>query len=203
MIGGVIIGTFPQIKSQNQVSAIMTWKVSNAVTRLTRHRFGDMRSRTWIGLLDHQRFAAFSHQFPDPALQSLCSTFPIFDQLLLQSQLRYIYSQPMFCLPIPDLQKLFFAKLQSNSCMSEVSKLLTLFQTIPMSSSEAERSFSALKRVKTYLRNTMSEERLNHVAILSCEKSLVKSLSRFENFHKRVIDDYATRKQRRAELFYK
>ena len=39
---------------------------------------------------------------------------------------------------------------------------------IPVTSCTAERSFSSLRRLKTYLRSTMSQDRLNHIAILTC-----------------------------------
>ena len=48
----------------------------------------------------------------------------------------------------------------------EVNKLVRLLLTIPASSSTAERSFSALRRFKSYTRSTMSAARLNHLAIL-------------------------------------
>ena len=37
--------------------------------------------------------------------------------------------------------------------------------TIPVTSATAERSFSTLRRLKTYLRATMGQERLNHLAL--------------------------------------
>jgi hypothetical protein len=43
---------------------------------------------------------------------------------------------------------------------SETFKLIRIIATIPMTSAEAERSFSTLKRIKTFLRNSMAEERL-------------------------------------------
>lgn len=36
---------------------------------------------------------------------------------------------------------------------------------MPVSSSEAERSFNALRRLKTWLRTTMTQARLNHAAV--------------------------------------
>ena len=39
---------------------------------------------------------------------------------------------------------------------------------------EAERCFSTLKRVKTFLRKTLCDDRLNVLAMLSAEKNLVK-----------------------------
>ena len=59
-------------------------------------------------------------------------------------------------------------------------KLLQICLTIPVSTAECERSFSAMKRIKTYLRTTMSDERLSDLAILSIEKEISSKL---------VIDD--------------
>ena len=46
---------------------------------------------------------------------------------------------------------------------------LRLFLTLPVTVASAERSFSKLKIVKTYLRSTMSQGRLASLAILSIE----------------------------------
>lgn len=57
-----------------------------------------------------------------------------------------------------------------NCCDVEIYPLLhTLFKiflTMPSSGASAERSFSTLKRLKTYLRSTTTEERLNGLALL-------------------------------------
>lgn len=55
----------------------------------------------------------------------------------------------------PDVRALF----------TDVEKLLRCLLVIPASSCEAERSFSGLRRLKTYLRSTMSQSRLNSVAV--------------------------------------
>ena len=47
--------------------------------------------------------------------------------------------------------------------LSEVSIVLKLILVLPASNSLSERSFSALKRVKTYLRNRMDQVRFNHL----------------------------------------
>lgn len=54
--------------------------------------------------------------------------------------------------------------------LSEVLKLLRIFYTIPVTTSSAERTFSALRRLKTYLRSTMSQPRLNHMMLLYIHK---------------------------------
>ena len=63
------------------------------------------------------------------------------------------------------------AVLQSSSqevkqLFCEVEKVLRLLLVLPVSSCEAERSFSALRRLNTYLRSTMTQKRLNSVAVL-------------------------------------
>ncbi|KAJ3610834.1 hypothetical protein NHX12_022924 [Muraenolepis orangiensis] len=47
----------------------------------------------------------------------------------------------------------------------QVEALVRLLLVVPASSAEAERSFSALRRLKTWLRSSMSQTRLNNVAI--------------------------------------
>ncbi|CAI6344856.1 unnamed protein product [Macrosiphum euphorbiae] len=51
-----------------------------------------------------------------------------------------------------------------------VFKLLQILATHPVSSASNERSFSTLKRIKTYLRNSKSEGRLKGLALLSINR---------------------------------
>jgi hypothetical protein len=60
--------------------------------------------------------------------------------------------------------------------LPEIAKLVCLALTIPVTTCTAERSFSTLRRLKTYLRSTMSQCRLNHVALLHVHKSLCQEL---------------------------
>ena len=48
---------------------------------------------------------------------------------------------------------------------------------IPISTCTAERSFSALKRIKTRLRSTMAQERLEDLLMMSVERKTLSSLS--------------------------
>ena len=48
---------------------------------------------------------------------------------------------------------------------------------MPATNAVSERSFSALRRVKTYLRSTMKQTRLNHLMILHVHKDITDSLN--------------------------
>jgi len=60
-----------------------------------------------------------------------------------------------------------------DEVFSEVSRLIRLFLVIPVTSATAERSFSAMRRLKTYLRSTMTAERLNAVMVLHTHKDIL------------------------------
>jgi hypothetical protein len=68
---------------------------------------------------------------------------------------------------------------------------------VPVSSASAERSFSTIKRVKTYLRSTMTSSRLINLTLLSIERE--KSGKFIEN-PSAVIDKFASMKKRKLEF---
>ena len=54
--------------------------------------------------------------------------------------------------------------------MSEVITVLALIIVVPSTNAVSERTFSAMQRVKTYLRSTMGQQRLNHLLLLHVHK---------------------------------
>ena len=65
-------------------------------------------------------------------------------------------------------------------------KVYAIAVAIPISSSTAERSFSALKRVKTRIRSTMLQERLEALLLMAVERQILQSLDK-----ERIIDMFA------------
>uniref|UniRef100_A0A8C6M5P9 DUF4371 domain-containing protein n=1 Tax=Nothobranchius furzeri TaxID=105023 RepID=A0A8C6M5P9_NOTFU len=65
----------------------------------------------------------------------------------------------------------------------------------PQDSCSCERSFSALRWLHTWLRQTMGQRRLHNLAVMSIENDLVGQLS-----DNKVIDRFATMKNRRHSL---
>ena len=58
----------------------------------------------------------------------------------------------------------------------QVERLLRLCLTSQASSCSAERSFSALRRLKSWLRSTMTQKRLNHVMVCHVHRNLLEKL---------------------------
>ena len=81
---------------------------------------------------------------------------------------------------------------------SELTLLTKLFLVVPVSSATAERSFSAMRRLKTYLRSTMSTERLNSVMTLHVHKDLLDCID-----DSAVIKDFVAYNEVRQDIFGK
>lgn len=71
--------------------------------------------------------------------------------------------------------------------------LLKILVTLPVTTCSSERSFSTMKRLKTYLRNSTSESRLNGLALMSVHR-------RINVPTEEVIDLFAAQKARRLNL---
>ena len=73
-----------------------------------------------------------------------------------------------------------------------VKRLLRILCTLPQTSAECERTFSCMKRLKSYLRSTMNAERFNGLALLTIHRSkdinLINVGRRFINMHKRRME---------------
>jgi hypothetical protein len=63
-----------------------------------------------------------------------------------------------------------------KSLLSEVCKLAHLILIMPATNAVSERTFSSLRRLKTYLRSTMKNERLNHLMVLYVYKTYTDAL---------------------------
>ncbi|XP_049274148.1 zinc finger MYM-type protein 1-like [Rhipicephalus sanguineus] len=78
----------------------------------------------------------------------------------------------------------------------ELHKLGVIAVTIPASSSSCERTFSCLRRLKTYLRSRMTNNRLSDLAVLAVERSLSNKIDL-----QRVVDMFdAAHSNRRIRL---
>ena len=152
-------------------------------------------------LLDSCNFADFAKVFPVGIVSSFTTFYPCLSNQKLKSELEVLYSRPDLN-SFKSLSGLLksFVVLNLTETFCELTKLMKILITTPMTTAESERSFSTLKRIKTFLRNTMLNERLNALAMLSIEKQMI---SEMKNFNNTVIDVFATSKNRRLELIFK
>ncbi|XP_059140975.1 uncharacterized protein LOC131928846 [Physella acuta] len=81
------------------------------------------------------------------------------------------------------------------SMYPNLATLYRIFLTLPISSAGAERSFSRLKLLKTYIRSTMNEDRLSSLALITIERQLASDVDL-----KDVIDHFAKMKPRRKRM---
>ncbi|XP_061403240.1 zinc finger MYM-type protein 1-like [Lethenteron reissneri] len=147
------------------------------------------------------RFDEYKDTFPEDALSSTMKAYPMLSGSKLKTELSLIYSKEEFraCRGAVDLFQLFMEN-NLEEVFSETVTLLKVIITTPMTTAEAERCFSTLKRIKTFLRNTMTQERLNALALLSMEKRLVTEMT---DFNQRVVEKFAGQKERRAKFMFK
>lgn len=140
-------------------------------------------------------------------MTSLMSIYDhFFDKIFLRNELETIYAK--------ENENLFF-NVQTDKILERIVehdlcdtlpqayKLFSLIATIPATTASVERSFSCLKRIKTYVRNTMGQERLSSLGFISIEKELLVELMNKSSWYGNIIKRYAGKKNRRLDLLYK
>lgn len=168
-------------------------------------RFSSFDKLEFFHLLYSQNYENYKRKFPDHLLHKLSSIYgPMLDYVALKNELIVLYSSPEFS----SKNVYEVVSLMNEHCLisgfSEVYKLSTLILTIPCSTSSVERSFSALRRINSYLRSTQSQERLSDLSLLSIEKQTLTILKSKPLFYDNVIEQFLVLSQdRRIELMYK
>ena len=82
-----------------------------------------------------------------------------------------------------------------KTCYAQLYKALVIAVTIPITTAENERSFSCLKRTKTYTRSVMNDERLGDLGTLSINRERTSNIN-FED----IVDAFASLSDRRMGL---
>ncbi|KAL4148373.1 hypothetical protein QTP88_002634 [Uroleucon formosanum] len=77
----------------------------------------------------------------------------------------------------------------------DVLSACVIFITIPITVAEAERSFSKLKIIKNYLRNSMSQNRLSNIAVLNIERERTNEINISQ-----IINNFANIKSRKKNF---
>ncbi|CAB3996100.1 zinc finger MYM-type 1-like [Paramuricea clavata] len=158
--------------------------VDNPTGMLTEHFHNMDRFRV---LVNPRVFKTWNGEVPSEKLDLLKEMYgDLFDIPMLVSQLCFIYRDKDFhkdsCGEL--LKYIFQFHLQSS--IPEVVKLLKMNGVISVTSASVERSFSCFKRVKSYLRNTMSQGRLSSLCRISIHKDILSEKEDAGTLHEEV-----------------
>jgi len=176
-------------------------QVCDTIVGHTRERFGFRSHLVAATLLQADRFEQYKSAFPNEVLRTTVGAYTMLNGNKLKTELSLIYSKDEFqaCRGAVDLFQLFMEN-DLEEVFSETVTLLKILITTPMTTAEAERCFSTSKRLKVFLRNAMTQERLNALTMLSMEKRLVTEMP---DFNQKVIEKFAGQKERRAKCMFK
>ncbi|XP_033990409.1 uncharacterized protein LOC117485813 [Trematomus bernacchii] len=180
---------------------LLAREVCDTILSHAKERFSFTKHLISSTLLQGDLFQQHSRTFPEAALETTVEAYPLLDKAKLKTELSLVYDNDQFraCSGAVTLLQ-FFLDNNLQETFTETVSLLKVLVTTPMATAEAERCFSTLKRIKTFLRNSMTQDRLNALAMLSIEKKLIRSIPVFNT---RVIERFATQKERRAKFLYK
>ncbi|XP_065224105.1 zinc finger MYM-type protein 1-like [Planococcus citri] len=193
-------GELPEVQEHRR----LFYQIIDTVQMQVSERFAEIAKLEYLALLDAKKFEVYSTKFPENLFRALMAHphGKNFDSAKLRSQLLVTYdSTDLRGLTIHGLYKYLMSSGLSVA-LSEVVKLCNLIITIPVTSASTERSFSALKRIKTALRSTQGEERLSGLTVLSIEKKLLRQLREKPDFYDRVIQEFL-KKTRRMDFIYR
>ncbi|CAH1110586.1 unnamed protein product [Psylliodes chrysocephalus] len=169
-----------------------------------KNRFSDLKHLECLALYDFDNFKNYAKKFPDSAFHQLLKLYgQKFDTVKLKTELTVLYNDPDY---VQKNLQAFYQYLKSSeldSAFPEAFKLANLFLTIPATSASVERSFSAMKRIKTCQRNTQLQDRMSSLSLISIEKRFLNGLMAKPSFYDSVINIFANKENRRIDLKYK
>ncbi|KAJ8922316.1 hypothetical protein NQ315_004259 [Exocentrus adspersus] len=166
-------------------------------------RFQDLDKILFVTLMDTTKFVDYSNDFPTEAFGNLSNYFPNIPSNLprLKNELCFIYNEKRY--RDLKLDQLLEALHANRDVLKESYKLFCLIVTIPSTSAFIERNESRLKRIKTYMPSSMSEDAVVNLAKIFIEKELLDEIINAEPFYDDIIDKFAGLKDRRIDLIYK
>ena len=86
--------------------------------------------------------------------------------------------------------------LKRHDCFPNATIAYRVMLTIPVTVASAERSFSKLKLLKSYLRSTMTQERLNDLSMIALEGDLLEKID-----YERIIEEFISKNTQRMMFF--
>ncbi|XP_076046726.1 zinc finger MYM-type protein 1-like [Oratosquilla oratoria] len=152
-------------------------------------------------LFNKKSFPSFKKELPTKEIILTTEAYPMIDKEKLETELKVFYCRSdmhEYCKLIELLK--FILENELDEVLSEITKLIKILLTIPMTTLEPERCFSTLKRIKSFLRSTMNPEKLNAHAVLSVEK---KFLNSHLEIKEKIINLFAQSETRKMDFIFK
>lgn len=106
-----------------------------------------------------------------------------------------VHMHDVITVPETPIDLLRFIVSYGDNVFPNLCTILQILLTVGVSVASCERSFSKLKLIHSYLRSSMSQERLSNLAILSIEREVTDKIN-FDD----IINDFASAKARRVHL---
>ncbi|KAJ4432985.1 hypothetical protein ANN_15242 [Periplaneta americana] len=176
-----------KLRSGAEVQTII-FEIRNVISMQVNTRYQDIEQLQFCSFANTSKFLQYSNIFPSNALATLQKTFPnLFKVSRLKSELELLYADHVY-------QNISLGT-STKTCkrkqrrIEETHRLFSLIVTLPSTSVSVERSFSALNRIKTNLRNSMAQGRLTSLACISIHKDLLHDLIKKQPFHDDISDN--------------
>nr|CAH7765288.1 unnamed protein product [Callosobruchus chinensis] len=193
--------TFKRRRTDDNFRSVIAKEVRDTITTQMKDRFSFRGHLQAAYLFNKDKYSEFAKKFPVTVLNEVASFYPMLSKSRLKTELEIIYSRKDLKEIVGAMNLLsFILENNLNETFIETSKILKIIVTTPMTTAEAERTFSTLKRIKTFLRNTMLNDRLNALVMMSINRNLVHQIN---NFDDKVMEKFISMKDRRADFNFK
>ncbi|CAB4024838.1 zinc finger MYM-type 1-like [Paramuricea clavata] len=167
------------------------FEILDSIVGMLNEHFQDMERFGFLDLVNPKVFATWGGVVPPERIDLLKQTYgPLFDVPMLENQLSFIYRDKDFHKETSDELLKYIFKFNLQSSIPEAVKLLKMNGVLSIASASVERSFSCLKRVKGYLRNTMGQGQLSSLCRISIHKDIVKLKEDANVLHEEVIKKF-------------
>ena len=170
-----------------------------AVTSI-RSRFDQKGFKTFSNV-EQLLFKACSGKSYTDELHEVCKFFyEDFDKEELKTELSTLHELYQSVVEDPSIDSIKAALLSLSTAqrvlLKAVCRLFQLLLILPATNATSERSFSALRRIKSYLRSTMAQARLNHLMVLHYHQDLTDKLDL-----RSVANEYISKSESRRSTF--
>ena len=174
-------------------------------------RFGNLTEFTWMRMLDPRQFDTMRPADLKECIINLKSAYPFIttSTSTIEIQFQAMYGDSDLKDAIGEdvkdvsslLQKLYY--LDIHKALPVVVDIAKLAASTAITSVSCERTFSVLRRIKNYQRNTMTQNRTRNLMVLGVESELTRTLAQDRTFCDKIIDRFARKCNRRIDLIYK